>query len=82
MTSSPPGVVRRWGAILLLRLTNAILRGATALYLRRVISAASLRAALSAASVLERAGAAVVLGRRPGLEPEIMKKDDGDARID
>lgn len=54
---------RRWGAIVLFRLAGAILRGATALYQRRVISGADLRTALSMARCVERAGARVVLGR-------------------
>ncbi|WP_342725046.1 hypothetical protein AAFG07_39960 [Bradyrhizobium sp. B097] len=53
---------RRWGAIVLFRLASAILRSATALYQRRVISGADLRTALSMAQCVERAGARVVLG--------------------
>ena len=76
-----PGRGRRWGAIVLFRLASAILRGATALYQRRVISGAELRTALSMARCVERAGARVVLGRmsRPAL---IKIKDEDNADID
>ncbi|WP_063695256.1 hypothetical protein [Bradyrhizobium embrapense] len=55
---------RRWGAIVLLRMASAVLRSATALYLKRTISAAGLRAALSVARSFERTGALIALGRR------------------
>ena len=67
---------RRWGAIVLFRLASAILRGATALYQRRVISGADLRTALSMAQCVERAGARVVLGRPS--QPAFIKTGDGD----
>ena len=50
MTVVPLGRGRRWGAVVLLRLASAILRGATALYLKRTISSAELRAALRRSS--------------------------------
>lgn len=69
---------RRWGAIVLLRLASAILRGATALYQRRVISGAELRTALSMARCVERAGARVVLGRTPPALIKIKDEDNAD----
>lgn len=68
MTVVPLGRGRRWGAVVLLRLASAILRGATALYMKRTISSAELRAALSVARTFERAGALIALGRRPRPE--------------
>ncbi|MFB9263240.1 hypothetical protein ACFFWD_08660 [Bradyrhizobium erythrophlei] len=82
MTGSAPGTCRRWGAIVLLRLAGAVLRGATALYLRRAIPTASLRAALSAASWLGRAGAVVVLGTRSRPKSGPAMKEDQDDRIE
>ncbi|KJC47786.1 hypothetical protein UP09_09290 [Bradyrhizobium sp. LTSP885] len=73
---------RRSGAILLLRLACVILRSATALYQRRIISGTELRAALAAAGFFERAGAAVALGTKSGPEPERAKKDDDGDRIE
>ncbi|MBR1204845.1 MULTISPECIES: hypothetical protein [unclassified Bradyrhizobium] len=67
---------RRWGAIVLFRLASAILRGATALYRRRVISGADLRTALSMARCVERAGARVVLGSTS--QPAFIKTRDED----
>ena len=61
---------RRWGAILLLRLAGVILRSATAMYQRRIISVAGLRAALAAAGFFERAGALLALGTKSGPEPK------------
>jgi hypothetical protein len=72
---------RRWGAIVLLRLASAILRGATALYQRRVISGAELRTALSMARCIERAGAKLVLGSTS--QPAFIKtKDEDNGGID
>ena len=54
MTVVPLGRGRRWGAVVLLRLASAILRGATALYLKRTISSAELRAAQKELTAIER----------------------------
>ncbi|MCC8962353.1 hypothetical protein H8A95_08460 [Bradyrhizobium sp. Pear76] len=67
---------RRWGAIVLFRLASTILRGATALFQRRMISGAELRTALSMARWVERAGARVVLGR--ASQPAFIKARDED----
>ncbi|WWP80301.1 hypothetical protein V5279_02780 [Bradyrhizobium sp. 26S5] len=76
-----PGRRRRWGAIVLLRLASAILRGATALYQRRVISDAGMRTALSMARCVERAGARVVLGGT--AQPAFGKtRDEDDGGVD
>ncbi|PDT78132.1 hypothetical protein [Bradyrhizobium sp. C9] len=72
---------RRWGAIVLFRLAGAILRGATALYQRRVISGADLRTALSVARCVERTGARVVLGR-PSQPAFIETGDDDNGGLD
>ncbi|WP_194457129.1 hypothetical protein [Bradyrhizobium sp. CCBAU 53421] len=66
---------------MLFRLASAILRGATALYQRRVISGAGLRTALSMARCVERAGARVVLGRasQPAF---ITTRDEDDGGLD
>ncbi|NEU97160.1 hypothetical protein [Bradyrhizobium uaiense] len=64
---------------MLFRLASAILRGATALFQRRMISGAELRTALSIARWVEWAGARVVLGR--ASQPAFIKtrdKDNGD----
>lgn len=78
MREATPGRIRRWGAIMLLRMASAILRSATALYLKRTISGAELRAALSVARSFERAGASIVLGRwsRPEFTTTMKAKDD------
>ncbi len=80
MTTGTPGWGRRWGAIVLFRLAGAILRGATALHLRRAIPTASLRAALSAASWLQRAGAVVALGARSRQTSKSTNRDNHDDR--
>lgn len=72
---------RRWGAIVLFRLASAILRGATALYQRRVISGADLRTALSMARCVERTGARVVLGR-PSQPAFIKTRDENNGGLD
>lgn len=61
---------------MLFRLAGAILRGATALHQRRLISSAALRTALSMARCAERAGARVVLGRTS--RPAFIKTKDED----
>ncbi|MCC8952628.1 hypothetical protein H8B02_03855 [Bradyrhizobium sp. Pear77] len=72
---------RRWGAIVLLRLASAILRGASALYQRRVISGADLRTALSMARCVERAGARVVLGSS-SQQAFIKTRDEDNGGLD
>jgi hypothetical protein len=76
VTGARLGPGRRWSAIVLLRLAGAILRGATALYVRRTISAAELRAALSVAKFFERAGALVALGMKSRPKAGITMKDN------
>ncbi|QIG95706.1 hypothetical protein [Bradyrhizobium sp. 6(2017)] len=66
---------------MLLRLASAILRGATALYQRRVISDAGMRTALSMARCVERAGARVVLGRA-SQQVFIKTRDEENGGID
>ncbi|UGY19246.1 hypothetical protein [Bradyrhizobium septentrionale] len=76
-----PGRGRRWGAIVLLRLARAILRGATALYQRRVISDAGLRSALSMVRCVEWAGGRVLLGRA-SQQVFIKTRDEENGGID
>ncbi|WP_143202017.1 hypothetical protein [Bradyrhizobium sp. NAS96.2] len=62
------------------RLASAILRGATALHQRRMISGAGLRTALSTVRCVEGAGARIVLGSKS--QPAFIKtreEDDGGA---
>lgn len=66
---------RRRGAVALFRLAGAVLRGATALYFRRTISARQMRAALAAVSCLERTGALLALGRLPPSAPRSVEKE-------
>ncbi|WP_050426454.1 hypothetical protein [Bradyrhizobium tropiciagri] len=67
---------QRWGAIVLFRLASAILRGASALHRRRMISGAGLRTALSMVRCAEKAGARIVLGSTS--HPAFIKTRDED----
>jgi len=71
---------QRWGALALFRLASAVLRGATALHQRRMMTGAGLRAALSMARCVQRAGARVVLGR--ASRPAFIKTREEDNGVD